>query len=113
LTARLLHEALLTVTIEQSLIAAARHSEIALLIWKTNTQSEVVIPAAAYGPKLANIRRLFVGPRTDLEAVMKAMALHQVRPAIDKVFGFGELLGAYRYFQTRAGFGKVVLRFNS
>jgi NADPH:quinone reductase-like Zn-dependent oxidoreductase len=98
------------VTIEQSLIAAARHSEIALLIWKSDSQPDVVLPTSAYGPKLANIRRLFVGSRTDLEGVMKAMSLHKLRPVIDRVFGFDQLHEAYRYFESRAGLGKIVLR---
>jgi len=98
-------------TIEQSLIAVARHSEIALLIWKTDTQQEVILPTAAYGPKLVNIRRLFVGSRSDLEAVTRAMSFHSLRPVIDKAFAFDQLQDAYRYFGSRAGVGKVVLRF--
>jgi len=97
-------------TIEQSLVAAARHSEIALLIWKSERQQEVVLPAGAYGPKLVNLRRLFVGPRSALEAVVRAIALHRLRPVIDHVFDFAELHAAYRHMESTARFGKVVLR---
>jgi NADPH:quinone reductase-like Zn-dependent oxidoreductase len=96
-------------TIEQSLIASARYSEIVVLIWKSATQSSMTLPAAAYGPKLATIRRLFVGSRTDLEAFLKAIELRKIRPVIDRSFGFDDLHDAYRYFMGRAGFGKIVL----
>jgi NADPH:quinone reductase-like Zn-dependent oxidoreductase len=96
-------------TIEQSLIASARHSEIVVLIWKSASQSSMVLPATAYGPKLATIRRLFVGSRADLEAFLKAIELRKIRPVIDRTFGFDDLREAYRYFIRRVGFGKVVL----
>jgi NADPH:quinone reductase-like Zn-dependent oxidoreductase len=96
-------------TIEQSLIAAARYSEIVVLIWSSASQTSMILPATAYGPKLATIRRLFVGSRADLEAFLKAIELRKIRPVIDRTFGFGELREAYRYFTSRTGFGKVVL----
>lgn len=96
-------------TIEQSLIASARYSEIVVLIWKSASQSSMVLPATAYGPKLATIRRLFVGSRADLESFLKAIEFRKIRPVIDRTFNFNDLREAYRYFIGRAGFGKVVL----
>lgn len=96
-------------TIEQSLIASARYSEIVVLIWKSAKSASMVLPADAYGPKLATIRRLFVGARSDLEAMIKAMSLHKIRPVIDRVLPFDRLHDAYRYFDERSGLGKVVL----
>lgn len=97
-------------TIEQSLIAAARYSEIALLIWKSPGSPGLVLPATAYGPKLTTIRRLFVGPRVELEAMITAMTVHRLRPVVDKVFEFERLQEAYHYFQQRSGVGKVILK---
>ena len=97
-------------TIEQSLTAVARHGEVVVLIWRSRDQPGLVLPAAAYGPKLATIRRLFVGPRAELEAMTQAMALHGVRPVVDTVFAFERLHEAYRHFLGRSGVGKVVLR---
>lgn len=96
-------------TIEQSLIAAARYSEIVVLIWKSASQSSLVLPSTAYGPKLSTIRRLFVGSRADLEAFLRAIELRKIRPVIDRTFGLDDLWGAYRHFMSRSGFGKVVL----
>jgi NADPH:quinone reductase-like Zn-dependent oxidoreductase len=62
-----------------------------------------------YGPKLATIRRLFVGSRADLEAMLGAMDARALRPAIDRTLGFDQMCEAYRYFNDRTGFGKVVI----
>lgn len=97
-------------TMEQSLIAAGRYSEIVVLIWKSATQSGIVLPTSAYGPTLAILRKRFVGPRADLEAMVKAMAAHELRPVVDRVFDFQDLHAAYKHFEGRSGFGKVVLR---
>jgi NADPH:quinone reductase-like Zn-dependent oxidoreductase len=97
-------------TIEQSIIASARYSEIVLLIWKSASHPNLVIPGDAYGPKLTTIRRLFVGARVDLEAMIKAIAAHKLRPVVDRVFPFAAAREAYRYFNERSGFGKVVIR---
>lgn len=97
-------------TIEQSLIAVARHGEIVVLIWKSRDRQSMVLPADAYGPKLATIRRLFVGPRVELEAMIRAMSFHRMHPVVDSVFEFEKLHAAYRHFQQRSGFGKVVVR---
>lgn len=97
-------------TMEQSLIAAGRYSEIVVLIWKSATQSGIALPASTYGPTLAILRKRFVGSRADLEAMVKAMAAHKLRPVVDRVFDFEDLHAAYKYFEGRSGFGKVVLR---
>jgi NADPH:quinone reductase-like Zn-dependent oxidoreductase len=96
-------------TIAQSVTALARYGEIVLLIWKGANRPDLVIPGDVYGPKLGPIRRLFVGARVDLEAMVKAMSANKMRPVIDRVFSFGQIHGAYNYFLERSGFGKVVI----
>ena len=39
----------------------------------------------------------------------RAIALHKLRPVIDRVFPFEEAPDAYRHFESRAHFGKVVI----
>ena len=96
-------------TIEQSIVACARHAEIVLLIWKSPGRPDLVIPGDVYGPKLATLRRIFVGSRVDLEAMIKAIATNGTRPVIDRVFPFHQLHDAYRYFQDTSRFGKVAI----
>jgi NADPH:quinone reductase-like Zn-dependent oxidoreductase len=50
-----------------------------------------------------------VGSRADFEAMNRAIALHRLRPVLDRVFPFDEARDAYRYFESRAHSGKVVI----
>lgn len=50
-----------------------------------------------------------VGSLADFEAMNRAIALHQLRPVVDRVFPFDEAPDAYRYFEIRGHFGKVVI----
>ena len=50
-----------------------------------------------------------VGSRADFEAMNRAIVLHRLRPVVDRVFPFEEAPDAYRYFENRAHFGKVVI----
>src|ERR1700732_1444976 len=50
-----------------------------------------------------------VGSRTDFETMNRAIALHRLRPVIDRTFPFAEAKDAYRHFEGRAHFGKVVI----
>jgi NADPH:quinone reductase-like Zn-dependent oxidoreductase len=50
-----------------------------------------------------------VGSRADFEAMNRTIAMHRLRPVIDRVFPFGEAKEAYRHFEGRGHFGKVVV----
>ena len=50
-----------------------------------------------------------VGSRADFEAMNRAIALHRLRPVIDQTFPFAEAKVAYRHFEGRGHFGKVVI----
>jgi NADPH:quinone reductase-like Zn-dependent oxidoreductase len=47
--------------------------------------------------------------RLDFEAMNRAITQHQMRPVIDRVFPFAETKEAYRHFEGRGHFGKVVI----
>ncbi len=59
--------------------------------------------------KSALIRGIFVGSRDMFAAMNRAIALHQLKPVVDRRFPFGEAPAAYRYQETGAHFGKVVV----
>jgi NADPH:quinone reductase-like Zn-dependent oxidoreductase len=40
----------------------------------------------------------------------RAIALHQLRPVVDRVFPFAEAPAALRYMESGAHFGKVCIR---
>ena len=50
-----------------------------------------------------------VGSRADFEAMNRAITLHRLRPVIDRTFPFAEAKDAYRHFEGRSHFGKVVI----
>ena len=59
--------------------------------------------------KGVRIQGIFVGSREMFESMNRAIALHSIKPVVDRVFSFEELPAALRYFETGAHFGKVVV----
>lgn len=96
-------------TIEQSMRAVALHGQIMLLIARGARRPDVQISAQAYSATMATIRRVFVGNRDSFEAMNRVIAQAQIRPVIDRVFGFSEVHDAYRYYLQGKAFGKVVI----
>ncbi|HVS38232.1 MAG TPA: NAD(P)-dependent alcohol dehydrogenase [Gemmataceae bacterium] len=60
--------------------------------------------------KAVRLQGVFVGSRAMFEAMNRAIALHRMKPVIDRVFGFEEVRAAYRHLESGAHFGKIVLR---
>ncbi|WP_257166792.1 NAD(P)-dependent alcohol dehydrogenase [Bradyrhizobium sp. SRS-191] len=50
-----------------------------------------------------------VGSVDDLQALANALALHQVKPVVDRVFPFTEAREAFHYMSSGAHFGKVAI----
>jgi NADPH:quinone reductase-like Zn-dependent oxidoreductase len=60
--------------------------------------------------KNIRLQGIFVGSREMFEAMNRAIALHQLRPVVDRVFPFAEAREALRYMESAAHFGKIVIR---
>jgi NADPH:quinone reductase-like Zn-dependent oxidoreductase len=56
------------------------------------------------------VQGVFVGPRAAFESMNRAVALHKMRPVVDRVFPFDQAVEALRYLESGAHFGKVVIR---
>jgi NADPH:quinone reductase-like Zn-dependent oxidoreductase len=67
------------------------------------------VPLGEILGKLALIRGIYVGSRDMFEAMNRAIARHQLKPAVDRVFPFSDAPAAYRYQESGAHFGKVVI----
>jgi NADPH:quinone reductase-like Zn-dependent oxidoreductase len=50
-----------------------------------------------------------VGSRADFEHLNRAVEAHKLRPVIDQVFEFKDAVAAYRTFEGRKFFGKIVI----
>jgi NADPH:quinone reductase-like Zn-dependent oxidoreductase len=59
--------------------------------------------------KNVRVQGIFVGSRAMFEAMNRAIALHRLRPVVDRVFPFAEAPEALRYLESGAHFGKVVI----
>ncbi|WP_269855510.1 zinc-dependent alcohol dehydrogenase family protein [Streptomyces sp. RPT161] len=55
------------------------------------------------------LQGMFVGSREMFEQMNRAIEQHRLRPVIDSAFPFSDTLAAYRHFQRRGHFGKVVI----
>jgi NADPH:quinone reductase-like Zn-dependent oxidoreductase len=60
--------------------------------------------------KNVRVQGIYVGSREMFEDMNRAIALHQLRPVVDRVFPFTEVPAALRYMESGAHFGKIVIR---
>ena len=60
--------------------------------------------------KGAMARGIFVGGREHFEALMKAVAVNELKPVIDKTFDFDAAPEAFKYLKSAQHFGKVVIK---
>jgi NADPH:quinone reductase-like Zn-dependent oxidoreductase len=56
------------------------------------------------------VQGIFVGSRAHFEAMNRAIALHKIKPVVDRVFAFGEAVEALQYLESGHHVGKVVIR---
>ena len=55
------------------------------------------------------VQGILVGHRASFEAMNRAFALHELRPAVDTVFGFDEVPAAFEHLRSGKHFGKVCI----
>jgi NADPH:quinone reductase-like Zn-dependent oxidoreductase len=74
--------------------------------------------AGSINPRMINrkgirLQGIHVGSRDMFAAMNRAVALHKLKPAIDKVFGFDDAKAAYLHQQSGKHFGKIVISLDS
>jgi NADPH:quinone reductase-like Zn-dependent oxidoreductase len=55
------------------------------------------------------VRLVFAGSRAQFKAMNRAIAAAGMRPVIDRVVPFDEVVAAFRYSEMMQPFGKVVI----
>jgi NADPH:quinone reductase-like Zn-dependent oxidoreductase len=55
------------------------------------------------------VQGIYVGSREQMEAMLRAIALHKLQPVIDSVFSFEEAPAAFEHMAAGAHFGKIVI----
>ncbi|GIG64044.1 zinc-dependent alcohol dehydrogenase family protein [Phytomonospora endophytica] len=96
-------------TVAESIRASSLYGQVVLLATQSETRADVTVPGAAWAQTMAEIRRVFVGSRSDLEDLGKLVESAAIRPLVDRVFGFGEITEAYAHYVSGTAFGKVVV----
>ncbi|ERE00103.1 hypothetical protein O166_16020 [Pseudogulbenkiania ferrooxidans EGD-HP2] len=94
-------------TLEQSLAAVAPGGEIAVIGFLADGAAELGF--MRYFLSGATLRRIAVGHCEGMEAMLRAIARHQLRPVVDRVFPFGDARAAWEHFLARRHFGKVAI----
>jgi NADPH:quinone reductase-like Zn-dependent oxidoreductase len=61
--------------------------------------------------KNVRVQGIFVGSRAMFEAMNRAIALHKLRPVVDRVFPFADAVAALKHLESGTHFGKVVIAF--
>jgi NADPH:quinone reductase-like Zn-dependent oxidoreductase len=95
-------------TLERSLRAVGLGGRVSLIGVLSGVNSELDIrPVLMKG---VCVQGIYVGSREMFEAMNRAIALHQLRPVVDRVLPFAEAKEALRYLESGAHFGKIVIR---
>ncbi len=95
-------------TLSRSIASVAVGGRIALIGVLTGV-GDAGSPYGLLG-KQAGLHGVFVGSRGHFERMNAAIAVNRLEPIVDRTFAFDEAPAAYRYLESGAHFGKVVLR---
>src|SRR5438128_5017047 len=95
-------------TIAKSLKALAVSGHVSLIGASLSPSGTMLDPLLLTGRGIT-VGAISVGSRAEFEAMNRAIVLHRVRPVIDRTFPFADAKEAYRHFEGRGHFGKVVI----
>ena len=94
-------------TLVQSIKAARMGGHISLIGVLAGQRGEVnPLPAVM---KTVRIHGIYVGSRQMFEAMNRVIILHNMHPVVDRVFPFDQAQEAFKYLESGAHFGKVVI----
>jgi NADPH:quinone reductase-like Zn-dependent oxidoreductase len=96
-------------TFSQSLKAAKIGGAVAQI--GVLSQSDEPVGVGLILRKQLRVQGIYVGSRTEFEAMNQALALHPIKPVIDEEFQFSEFPAALRRMQSASHFGKLVVSF--
>lgn len=71
------------------------------------------LPLGAIVTRQVRLQGVTVGHRDGFEAMLRAMAQHQLRPVIGKTFAFADLKAALDETARPSGIGKTIIRFDA
>jgi NADPH:quinone reductase-like Zn-dependent oxidoreductase len=95
-------------TLQQSLQAVRFGGTVSLIGNLSGTKTEILL-THIFMQKI-RVNGILVGHRESFEAMNRAIALHGMRPVIDRVFSLEETPAAFRHMAAGGHFGKIVVR---
>ncbi|MFJ9518926.1 NAD(P)-dependent alcohol dehydrogenase [Kitasatospora sp. NPDC101801] len=96
--------------LEQSLRAAGIGAELAYVGFRVaDAPTAPPVDARLLFASGVQVRSVAVGSRAQFTALNRALEVHGVRPVLDQVFPFAEVLAAFRYHREGGAFGRVVI----
>jgi NADPH:quinone reductase-like Zn-dependent oxidoreductase len=95
-------------TLQQSLRAVRFGGTVSLIGNLAGTKTELLL-TQIFMQKI-RVNGILVGHRESFEAMNRAIALHRLRPVIDRVFSLEESRAAFDHMAARDHFGKIVIR---
>jgi NADPH:quinone reductase-like Zn-dependent oxidoreductase len=96
-------------TLNESLQAVRIGGQISLIGVLSGGRGE--ISTVSMLMKSLRVQGIYVGSREMFEAMISAIALHKIKPVIDRVFPFSEAREALKYMESGSHFGKICIRF--
>jgi len=96
-------------TLEKSIQSSALNGQINFIGRLSDAASKIDINLLYNS--LATLRVIFAGNRAQFIAMNRAITVNQLKPNIDRVFPFDEVVEAFRYFEEERPFGKVVINY--
>jgi NADPH:quinone reductase-like Zn-dependent oxidoreductase len=94
-------------TLERSLKATAAEGQISVV--GSLSKGTSTIDVGVISATVVKMHRIAVGSRAQFNSMNRAVAMHRLRPVIDRVFPFREAVEAFRYYEAGSYFGKIVI----
>jgi len=94
-------------TLEQSIQSTALNGQINFIGRLSDAASKIDINLLY--KSVATLRVIFAGNRAQFIAMNRAITVNGLKPIIDRVFPFEEVVEAFRYYEAAKPFGKVVI----
>ena len=94
-------------TLKQSIRAVRPGGTISIVGVLSGARSDLLIPLI--GSRNIRLQGVTVGTVGGLEAMLRAMDFHRIKPVVDRVFPMTEAQAAYEYLASGQHFGKVCI----
>jgi NADPH:quinone reductase-like Zn-dependent oxidoreductase len=95
-------------TLDKALEALALDGHIALIGTLSGFPEEIRL-GPVFG-NVAHLSALYVGSRSDFEAMNQFIAEHEITPIIDRVYDFDDARDAFEFMESGDYMGKIVIR---